>query len=99
MSNCILFTSSKHAKKNSEQKPRRQIIFCEIIFWFEMEKDYKMIQIPIMNAPGEYIKFFPDELPADPYDVIDVLRSELAPLKVWRNCAVCISIFIVLLIF
>ena len=54
----------------------------------EKESICKMIQIPIMNAPGEYIKFFPDELPADPYDVIDVLRSELAPLKIWRACAV-----------
>lgn len=54
----------------------------------ESSSEFKMIQIPIMNAPGEFIKFFPDELPADPFDVIDVLRSELAPLKVWRTCAV-----------
>jgi len=53
-----------------------------------MQRDLKSIQIPIMNVPGEYIKFFPDELPEDPYDVIDVLRSELAPLKIWRTCAI-----------
>ena len=31
---------------------------------------------------------FPDEVPTDHNDLIDVLRSVLAPLKAWRQCAV-----------
>lgn len=34
------------------------------------------------------VEFYPDELPADHNDLIDVLRAELAPFKVWRSCAV-----------
>ena len=50
------------------------------------------IQIPMVNS-DEFVEIFPDELPItggemDYNDLIDVLRSELAPLKVWRSCAV-----------
>ncbi len=45
------------------------------------------IRIPMISG-HETIEFFPDELPADHNDLIDVLRSELAPFKVWRACAV-----------
>jgi hypothetical protein len=56
----------------------------------------RRILIPIMNS-SENVVIFPDELPVgdmDYNDLVDVLRSELAPLHVWRACAV--SIFFVL---
>ncbi|RYG58463.1 hypothetical protein EON64_21295 [archaeon] len=45
------------------------------------------IKIPLVNDQS-CVEIFPDELPVDVNDIIDVLRSELAPLRVWRNCAV-----------
>lgn len=45
------------------------------------------IKIPMINGTDS-AEFFPDELPGDANDVIDVLRSELAPFRVWRACAV-----------
>jgi hypothetical protein len=48
-----------------------------------------VIRVPIAASDQtEFVGIFPDELPDDFYDVIDVLRSELAPLKVWKMCAV-----------
>lgn len=47
------------------------------------------IQIPLVNEPGNLcVSIFPDELPLDHNDLIDVLRSELAPLATWRMSAV-----------
>ena len=48
------------------------------------------IRIPILNS-SSFVEIFPDELPVgelDYNDLIDVLRAELAPLKIWRACAV-----------
>lgn len=52
----------------------------------EMETG-SMLKIPLLDGSAA-IEFFPDELPEDYVDVIDVLRSEIAPLKYWRQCAV-----------
>jgi hypothetical protein len=46
------------------------------------------IRFPLFHAPEISVEFFPDELPEDHYDLIDGLRLELAPLKVWKQCAV-----------
>lgn len=50
-------------------------------------------EIASINIPTQVdnIVIFPDELPVgelDYNDLIDVLRSVLAPLDVWRKCAV-----------
>jgi hypothetical protein len=55
------------------------------------------IKVPILNTM-ECVEMFPDELPVgdlDYNDLIDVMRSELAPLSVWRACAVShvVSVF------
>lgn len=46
------------------------------------------IRFPLFHQPEISVEFFPDELPEDHYDLIDGLRLELAPLKVWKQCAV-----------
>lgn len=54
-----------------------------------MAKD-RLITIPILNE-NTTVSLFPDEIPtgeAEYYDLINVLRAELAPLETWRNCAV-----------
>lgn len=53
----------------------------------------RAIRIPILNTKDDF-EIFPDELPineGDYDDLIDILRAELAPLKVWRSCAVRIT--------
>ena len=45
------------------------------------------VSIPPLSD-GQSIVFFPDELPVEDVDLVDVLRGELAPLSVWRECAV-----------
>jgi hypothetical protein len=48
------------------------------------------ITIPI-HISNDFVEIYPDELPVgelDYNDLFDVLRSELAPLNVWRTCAV-----------
>ncbi len=45
------------------------------------------IDIPLDSGSGG-VRFFPDELPVDHIDLIDVLRSEIPPLKIWKRCAV-----------
>jgi hypothetical protein len=50
------------------------------------------IRIPMISG-SDQVEFYPDELPVDFNDLIDVLRSELAPFKVWRACAVSIFTF------
>jgi hypothetical protein len=47
----------------------------------------RSIHIPIANS-AEYVQIFPDELPSDANEVIDVLKAECAPLKIWRAVAV-----------
>jgi hypothetical protein len=46
------------------------------------------IKFPLFHTPEISVEFFPDELPEDHNDVIDCLRLELAPLKIWKTCAV-----------
>ena len=49
------------------------------------------IHIPISSSDSDYVEIFPDELPIgdlDYNDLMGVLRAELAPLKIWRACAV-----------
>ena len=53
----------------------------------------RTIRIPLGDnaSATECVCIFPDELPAgdlDYNDIIDLLRSVLAPLKLWRTCAV-----------
>ena len=53
----------------------------------------RTIRIPLGDnvSASECVFIFPDELPAgdlDYNDIIDLLRSVLAPLKLWRSCAV-----------
>jgi hypothetical protein len=45
------------------------------------------IDIPLASGGGG-VRFFPDELPHDHVDLIDVMRAEIPPLKTWRLCAV-----------
>lgn len=53
------------------------------------------IRIPLISVGGseEHIDIYPDELPDDHNDLIDILKSELAPFQVWRACAVSILYF------
>jgi hypothetical protein len=62
-----------------------------------MTDNTRTIRIPLgLEGTGyqESVTIFADELPVgdlDYNDVIDVLRSVLAPLKLWRQCAVSLS--------
>lgn len=47
----------------------------------------KSIRIPIADS-SDFVEVFPDELPADVNDLLDVLKAEFAPLKIWRAAAV-----------
>ena len=47
----------------------------------------RSIRIPVANS-NEFVEIFVDELPIDVNDVLDVLKAELAPLKIWRAVAV-----------
>lgn len=52
------------------------------------------IRIPLLNDENSSeIHFYADELPEDDSVLIDVLRDVLAPLKIWRSCAVIIISF------
>lgn len=46
------------------------------------------IVIPLRSARGDCIEVFHHELPEDPTDVIDMLRTELAPLDTWCDFAI-----------
>lgn len=52
-----------------------------------MSCSVRSIKIPIENS-NEFVEIFPDELPTDVNDVLEVLRAEFAPLKIWRAVAV-----------
>lgn len=72
---------------------RRAVEILSIIsFLYQMTAEY--IDIPLDSGNGG-VRFFPDELPADHIDLIDVLRSEIPPLKTWRLCAVCYFISLI----
>ena len=45
-------------------------------------------------SKGDNIVLYPDELPIGnlEVDIVDVLRGELAPLSVWRECAVSLGL-------
>lgn len=44
------------------------------------------LQVPL--GKGGSIFLFADEMPVECDDLIDALRSELAPFRVWKQCAV-----------
>lgn len=50
------------------------------------------LHIPLGKIDGS-IHFFADEIPVECEDIIDALRSELAPFRVWKNCAVICIVF------
>lgn len=54
----------------------------------------RAIRFPLFHTPEVSVEFFPDELPDDHYDLIDCLRFELAPLKIWKTCAVRVFCFL-----
>jgi hypothetical protein len=62
-----------------------------------MAANNQAIRFPLFHTPEIAVEFFPDELPEDHYDLIDCLRLELAPLKIWKTCAV--SKFVLQIIF
>jgi hypothetical protein len=45
------------------------------------------ICIPIRESRGEFVEVFPDELPEEAEEVVDVLRGELAALDLWLEVA------------
>jgi RNA polymerase-associated protein CTR9 len=47
------------------------------------------IRIPLENGT-DFVEVYPDELPLDVNDIVDVLKAEFAPLKIWRAAAVCL---------
>jgi len=49
------------------------------------------IVIPVRGST-DTVEVFRDELPADPADVVDLLRAELAPLDIWCDFAVAYHI-------
>jgi tetratricopeptide (TPR) repeat protein len=57
-----------------------------------MDIEGASIRVPLGQGAPESVIIFPEELPVegdcDYLDVIDLLRSAMAPLKLWRSCAV-----------
>ena len=56
------------------------------------------LRIPTLSTTQgkDSVVVFPDEVPIganQDLNIIDVLRGELAPLSVWRECAVSVSIW------
>ena len=53
------------------------------------------VVIPSLKGESENVVFWADELPigggSQEIDIVDVLRGELAPLSVWRDCAVSLG--------
>ena len=52
-----------------------------------METEQRSLCIPL-NSGTDVVEIFPDEMPNDVQSLLDVLRAEYAPLKVWRASAV-----------
>jgi hypothetical protein len=49
----------------------------------------RSLRIPIAGSDGsDFVEVFPDELPSDVNDLLDVLKAEVAPLKIWKEAAV-----------
>ncbi len=47
-----------------------------------------ILAVPIHGAPDEYLELPKESLPDDPADIMQVLASELAPLKLWLELAI-----------
>ncbi len=47
-----------------------------------------ILAVPIHGAPDEYLELPKESLPDDPTDIMQILASELAPLKLWLELAV-----------
>jgi len=47
-----------------------------------------LIPVSDRTASDSDVVFFPDELPEDFHILLDVLIAALAPLEVWKACAV-----------
>ena len=76
--------SGSEATLRSEDSPS----CCSQSALRKMGENRRTIRIPL--EPHSVV-IFPDELPVgdlDYNDIIDILRSVLAPLKLWRSCAV-----------
>lgn len=52
-----------------------------------MHSRQRSLRVPIVDSTS-FVEIFPDELPSDVNDLLDVLKAEYAPLKVWREAAV-----------
>jgi hypothetical protein len=54
------------------------------------------LRIPLLAAANgaTYVEIFPDEIPEDAGELMDVLISEYAPLRMWKSVAVSILFFI-----
>jgi tetratricopeptide (TPR) repeat protein len=51
-----------------------------------MEDQQRSLRIPISSS-SDFVEIFPDEIPSDVNSLLDVLRAEYAPLKIWRGAA------------
>ena len=51
-----------------------------------MEEQQRSLRIPISSS-SDFVEVFPDEIPNDVNSLLDVLRAEYAPLKIWRGAA------------
>lgn len=60
----------------------------DIFSIFYLQSLLRTIKKNVDDSEDSYVCIFPDELPTEHNDLIDVLRSALAPLKAWRQCAV-----------
>jgi RNA polymerase-associated protein CTR9 len=47
-----------------------------------------ILAVPIHGAPDEYLELPKESLPDEPADIMQILASELAPLKLWLELAV-----------
>lgn len=50
------------------------------------EEQQRSLRIPISSS-SDFVEIFPDEIPSDVNSLLDVLRAEYAPLKIWRAAA------------
>ena len=49
-------------------------------------EEQRSLRIPISSS-SDFVEVFPDEIPNDVNSLLDVLRAEYAPLKIWRGAA------------
>lgn len=57
-----------------------------MVISFSMNK-FPSIRIPLQDKSG-FFEVFPDELPEDFNDIVDVLKAVFAPLSTWSSSAV-----------